>query len=201
VIENGLDRGLLGGHLHGPGDGNAGEGFGDEEAVPGANLPGAVRMCVEGGDGGVGELGQLSDTGFGDHGGTARAVGSDGAVVASEVGAMKAAQASGAIARAGAADGDEAKALDRAGDEFAIEASADEDGDASIAKAPGTGEQAAVPEGVDDGRGGDVAGYGAGVADVSVAEGDAETADGHARQAGDDGEGEALLQGVGVGHE
>jgi hypothetical protein len=57
-----------------------------------------------------------------------------------------------------------------------------------------------VPEGVDGGRGSVVAGSGAGVADVAVAEGDAETANGHAREAGDDGEGEALLQGVGVCH-
>ena len=43
-----------------------------------------------------------------------------------------------------------------------------------------------------------VAGSGSGLADVAVTEGDAETADDHARQAGDDGEGYALLQGVGL---
>jgi hypothetical protein len=69
-----------------------------------------------------------------------------------------------------------------------------------VAEAPGAGEQAAMPEGVNDGRGDVVAGGGVGVADVAVTEGDAETADGQAREAGEDGEGQALLQGVGVGH-
>ena len=44
----------LGGDVGGPGDEDAGEGFGDEEAVPGAELPGAVGQGVEDADpGGV----------------------------------------------------------------------------------------------------------------------------------------------------
>jgi hypothetical protein len=200
VVEDGLDGGLVGGDLCSPGDGDSREGFGDEEAVPGAELPGAFGVDVEGADVGAGELGQLGDAGLGDHGGAAGAVGGDGAVVAGEVGAVEVAQAGHGVAGAGAADGDEAETLDGAGDEFAIEAAADEDGDATFAETPGAGEQAAMPEGVDSGRGGVVAGRGAGVADVAVAEGDAEAADGRAREAGDEGEGQALLQGVGVGH-
>jgi hypothetical protein len=69
-----------------------------------------------------------------------------------------------------------------------------------VAEAPGGGEQAAMPEGVDGGRWGVVAKGGADVADITVAEGDAETADRHACEQGDDGEGDALLEGVGVGH-
>jgi hypothetical protein len=200
VIEDGLDGGLVGGGLRGPRYGDARERFGDEEAVPGAELPGAFGMAVEGADGGAGELGELGDAGLGDHGGAAWTVGGDGAVVAGEVGAAEVAQAGGAFAGAGATDGDEAEALDGAGDEFAIEATADEDGDATIAEAPDAGEQAAVPEGVDGGRRGVEGRGGAGVADIAVAEGDAETADGRARKAGDDGEGQALFQGVGVCH-
>ena len=90
--------------------------------------------------------------------------------------------------------------FDGAGNEFAVKAAADEDGEAVVAEAPGAGEQAAVPEGVDGGGRDLVAGCGSGFADVAVAEGDTETADNHARQAGDDGEDDALLQGVGVGH-
>ena len=114
---------------------------------------------------------------------------------------MEVAEAGHGFAGAGAANGDEAQALDGAGDEFAVEAAADEDGDAEVAEAPDAGEEAAVPEGEDDGRRDVVAGDDAGVADVAVAEGDAETADGEAREAGEDGEGEPLLQRVGVRHE
>ena len=141
-------------------------------------------------------MGELGDTGLGDHGGAAGAVGGDGAVVAVEVGALQVAEAGGSVARAGAADGDEAEALDGAGDEFAVEAAADEDGDVAVAEAPCAGEQTS------DARrrrwlavGRVVAGNGAGVDDVFVAEGDAEAADDHARQTRDDGEGEALLEG------
>ena len=200
MVKNGLDSRLLGSDLGCPGDRNARERFGNEETVPGANFPCLLGVDVEGAYGSTDEFGQLGNAGLGDLGGATRAVGRNSAVVAGEVGAVEVAQAGGAVAGAGAADGDEAETLDGAGDEFAVEAATDENGDAVVAKAPGAGEQAAMPEGVDDGRQGIVAGDGAGVADVAVAEGDAETADGHAREAGDNGEGEALLQGVGVGH-
>jgi len=57
-----------------------------------------------------------------------------------------------------------------------------------------------VPEGVDGRRRDVIAGGGTGIADVAVTKSDAKTADGHAREPGDDGEGESLLQGVGVSH-
>jgi hypothetical protein len=184
-----------------PGYGDAGEGLGDEEAVPGVGLPCAVGMNVEGSDSGVDEFGQLDDAGFGDLRGTSGAVRGDGAVVSGDVSALQVAQTGGSVARAGAADGDEAETLDSAGDQFAVEAAADENGHAVVAEPPCGGEQAAVPEGIDGWRRAVVAGKGTGIANVFVAEGDAETADDGARQAGDDGEGDALLQGVRRGHE
>jgi hypothetical protein len=200
VVEDGLHGCVVGGYLGGPGDGDTREGLGDEEAVPGAKLPGPVGMGVERADGGASEFGQLGDAGLGDHGGAAGTVGGDGAVVACEVGAVEVAQADAAVAGAGAADGDKAETLNGAGDEFAVKAAADEDGDAVVAEAPGAGEQAAMPESVDGRRRDVVPGGRADVPDIAVAEGDAETAHGHAREAGDNGEGDALLEGVGVGH-
>ena len=69
-----------------------------------------------------------------------------------------------------------------------------------VAEVPGAEEQGAVPEGVDGGGWGVEAVESARVADVFEAEGHAEEADDRAREAGDDGEGEALVQGVGGGH-
>ena len=113
---------------------------------------------------------------------------------------MEVAQAGEGFAGAGAADGDEAEALDGAGDELSVEAAADEDGDAAVAEAPGGGEQAAVPEGVDSGWRRSVAWGGSGFAEVAIAEGDAETADGRARDAGDEGKRETLFEGEGFSH-
>ena len=57
-----------------------------------------------------------------------------------------------------------------------------------------------MPKGI-NGWGWDiVAGSGPMLADIAVAEGDAETADGHGRETGNDRERYALLQGVGGGH-
>lgn len=200
MLKDSLDGGLFGGDLSSPGDGDAREGLWNEKTVPGAKLPRAVGVGVEGANGGVDELGQLGDAGLGDHCRAARAVGGDAAVVAAQVGALEVAQADGAVAGAGAADGDEAETLDSAGDEFSVEALADEDGDAVVAEAPGASEQAAVPEGVNGWRSGVVAGDGTGVTDIAIAEGHAEAADGHVRETGNDREDETLLQGVGVSH-
>ena len=57
-----------------------------------------------------------------------------------------------------------------------------------------------MPEGVDGWGRAVVAGSGSGLADILVAEGGAETANDQARDTGNDREGDALLQGVGVGH-
>jgi len=201
VVEGGLYGGLVGGNLCGPGDGDAGEGFGDEEAVPGVGLPCAVRVDVEGPNGATDKFGQLDDSGFSHLSRAARAVGGDGAVVASQVGTLQVAQASGAVARTRAADGDEAEPLDGAGDQFSVEAAADEDGDAMVAESPCRGEQAAMPEGVDSGWRRIVAGKSIGIADVLVAQRDAKAADDGARKARNDSEGDALLQRVRRIHE
>jgi hypothetical protein len=199
-VEDGLDGRLLGWGPDRPGDGDAREGLGNEEAIPGAKLPGAVGMEIEGADGGAGEFCELRDAWLGDHRGAAGAVGGDGAVVAGEVGPMQIPQAGGAVAGTRASNGNETETFDGAGDEFSIKTAADEDADAAVAEAPGADEQTPMPEGVDGGRRDVVTGSRTEVADIPVAEGHAETADRHAREARDDGEGDALLEGVGVGH-
>ena len=188
AVEGGLDSGGFWRDAARPGDEDAGEGLGDEEAVPRAELPGAFGKDVEGPDVGADEGSELGGTGFGDEDGAARAVGGEGAVMAGAEGAFHVAQAGCSATRAGAANGEEAKTLDGAGDEFAVEAFTDKDGDVAVAKAPGAGEQGAVPEDVDSSGGVGVAGGGTFVHDVLVAERHAEAADDKARQAGDDGE-------------
>ena len=163
-------------------------------------MPGAVGMDVAGANGSVDELSELGWSGFGDHGGTAWAVGGDGAVLAGEIGALQVAQAGCSVARAGAADGDVPEPLDGAGDEFAVETAADQDGQAVFAEAPCAGEQAAVPEGVDGWGRAFVPRGCAGLADVFVAECGSETADDEACKARYYRKREALLQVVGGGH-
>ena len=175
AVESGLYRGQVRGGRARPGDGDAREGFGDEEAIPGAELPGAVGMNVTGIYRGVDELGELGDAGLGYHGRASGAVGGDGTVVPVEVGALEVAQAGGAVAGAGTADGEKAHVLRGTGDQLPVEAAADEEGKAVVAEGPYAGEQAAVPEGV-DGGGWDIEADGsAGFADVFVAEGGAQT--------------------------
>ncbi len=200
MIEGSLNRGLVGGGVGRPRHVDAREGFGDEEAVPGAELPRPVGMNVEGAYSSANEFGQLNDARLSNLSRTARTISSDGTVVVSEVGALQVAKACGAVARAGAAHGDEAEAFDGAGDELAVEAAADENVDSTVAEAPGGGEKAAVPEGVDGGRWRLVSRDGTRVADIPIAKSNAKEGDRHARQTGDDSEGDALLQGVGVGH-
>ncbi len=125
AVECGLDGGKVGGGWAGPGDSDAGEGFGDEEAVPGAELPGAVGMNVTGVYRGVDELGELGYAGLGHQRRASGAVGGDSTVVPGEVGALEVAQARGAIPGAGAADGEKAHVLRGTGDQLAVEAAAD----------------------------------------------------------------------------
>jgi hypothetical protein len=154
-------------------------------------------MGVEGADGAVDELGQLRDAGLGNHRRATGTIGSDGAVAADEIGTLEAAQAEAAITRAGASDGNETEALDGAGYKFAVEAAAYKDADAAVAKAPGAGKQTLMPEGIDTWRRAVVPRSCAGLRYVLVPKGSAKTADGHTRDAGYDGEGEALFQGKG----
>jgi hypothetical protein len=163
-------------------------------------LPGAVGMDVTGIDRGVDELSELGDAGLGFHGRASGAVGGNGTVVSGEVGALEVAQAGGAVAGAGAANGEKTHVLGGAGDQLAVEALADEEGEAVIAEGPYAGEQAAVPEGV-DGGGRDVeADGGAGFADVFVAESGTDTQGDDARNPRNDCENDALLKRVGGGH-
>ena len=47
VVERGLHRGLFGWDLSSPRDGDAGEGLRNEEAIPGAQLPGSFGMYIK----------------------------------------------------------------------------------------------------------------------------------------------------------
>ena len=200
AIERGLNGGQVRGDWPGPGDGDAGEGLWDEEAIPGAELPGSMRMNITGVDRGVDELGELGDSGLGYHGRAPGTVGGDGAVVSGEVSALEVAQAGGAVAGAGTSDGEKAHVLRGAGDQFSVEALADEEGQTVVAEGPYAGKQAAVPEGV-DGGGRDVeADGGAGFADVFVAKSGTETQGDYARNPRNDCENDALFEGVGGGH-
>jgi hypothetical protein len=69
-----------------------------------------------------------------------------------------------------------------------------------VAKVPGAGEQAAMPEGIDGWRRRVEAPRGARVADIFETKSHAEETDRSAREARDDGKGKPLLQGVGGGH-
>ena len=138
---------------------------------------------------GVGEQG---GAGFGDVDGAARAVGGDGAAVAFGVGLLHVAQADSTAARAGAANGKEAKQLQGARDQFAVEAGADENRDLQIAETVRAGDHAAVPEGEDGGAGDEVAGRDAGVGAVFVAQRQAEQTDEQRSDRRHDGDGEAL---------
>ena len=173
-FDGAVKRGLNGGQVRGdgacPGYSDPGEGFWDEEAVPGAKLPGTVGVWVADADGGVDELSELGDSRLGDHGRASGAVRGDRAVVTGEVGALHVAEAGGSVAGAGAADGEKAHVLCGAGDQFAVEALADEKGQAVIAEGPYAGEQATMPERVDGGGWDIEADGGAGFADMLVAE-------------------------------
>jgi len=100
VVERGLHRGLFGWDLSSPRDGDAGEGLRNEEAIPGAQLPGSFGMDIEGADRASDKFGQLDDSGFGDLSRASGTVDGDGAVVAVEVGALQVAEADSSVAGA-----------------------------------------------------------------------------------------------------
>jgi hypothetical protein len=187
AVERGLDGGQVWRNWACPGYSDTGEGFGDEEAVPGAKLPGTVGVGVADADGGVDELSELGDTRLGYHGRASGSIGGDRAIATGEVGALHVTQAGGSIAGARAAYGEEAHPLRSAGDQFAIEAAADKDRKPVVAEGPHAGEHTAVPEGIDCRRGDVEADSSAGFADVLVAEGGTDTQGDNAREAGNDG--------------
>ena len=97
AVEGSLDGGQVGGHRGGPRYGDAGEGFGDQEAIPGAQFPRAVGMKVTGANGSANKLGEVSYARFGDHGGASGTIGRDGAIMAIEVGALQISKAWGSV--------------------------------------------------------------------------------------------------------
>ena len=195
TVKCGLNGLWLGRRGNRPCDGDAGEGFGDDEAVPGAKYPSAMRMEIDGAYRSVDQRGELGDTGLGLLRGASRTVGGDGDVVAIKVCALQVAQADGSVARAGTTNGNEAEAFYCTGDEFAVEAAADEDVEIALTESPCAGEQTAMPDGVDERWGGVVLRDHARLADVFVAQCDSEQTDDHVGQRRDDRQDEALLEG------
>src|ERR1700731_2187869 len=95
--------------------------------VPRAYGPGFFGLQVEGSNRSASQLAKLDGAELGFVDGAARAVGGeDGGGIFVED-ASQCEEAFAASARTGAADGAEAEALKSAGDEFAVEALADED--------------------------------------------------------------------------
>jgi hypothetical protein len=88
AIERGLNCLLLGGRRNGPTYRDAGEGLGNEEAIPRSQNPGALRVYVDGSNGSVDELGKLRDAGLGDLRRSAGAIGSNGDVLVLLIGAL-----------------------------------------------------------------------------------------------------------------
>lgn len=182
-----------------PAYGDAGEGLGDLEAVPGASGPGVLGFEVEAADGGLADLGELDGAGLGLVDGAARAVGGEdgGGSLFEDV--AESDQAFAASAGAGAADGAVAEALEGASDELAVKGLADEDGGVGAAEVEGAGEDALMPEAVDFTRRGEaVEGWGDAVfGEDFKTPGAAEGLEENPDEAGDDGEGEALGDGEG----
>ena len=81
--------------------------------------------------------------------GAARAVGGEDGGMAGFDCLLEAEQAFASAARAGAAHGSVAEEIEGAGDEFAVEALADDDGCAGATEVKGAGQNALVPEAVD----------------------------------------------------
>jgi len=157
-------------------------------------------MKVTGANRGVDELSKMGYAGFGDHRWPSGTIGSNRAVVAGEVSALEVAETGGAVSRAGAAYGEKSEMLCGAGEELAIEATADEEGQAVVAEGPYSGEKTAMPEGVDGRRSDIEADGGAGLADVFVAKGGPERKSDCAGDARTYSQKDSLLQCVDGGH-
>ncbi len=175
-----------------------GKGLRNQKSIPGSQLPGAHRMRIEGADPrSFDEACQLSRPGLGDHVRATWTVGRERAAMAGLVRVGHPSQTGGAAARAGATDRFEAKKLNGAGDQFAVEALRDEDGDIFVAEAMRAGEQGAMPEGIDRWAGVGIARdglIGAFRKDVPVTKRRSERADQQRSHPRDDGEEYSLLE-------
>src|SRR5438874_8359077 len=112
-----------------PGDSDTAEGFGDEEAVPGTQHPGALRLQMKCANVGPDSICERSHTRFGDHVWTAWPIGSEGADVAIAVGGLHGKQTNCSATGARAPHRLEAETFDGACDQLAIEGLRDKDGD------------------------------------------------------------------------
>jgi hypothetical protein len=129
------------------------EWLGNEKAVPRFHHPSALGLQMKGADGSAGELGELDGAHLGLIDGAERAVGGEDGGAAALDHVDQAHQAFARASRTGAAHGIEAEHPENAGDEFAVEAAADEDNGARAAEVNGAGEDALVPETVNLGAG------------------------------------------------
>ena len=161
----------------GPGDDYGGEGFGDEEAVPGFELPRAQGVEVEGACVACGALGEQGEAGFGDVDGPAWSVSGKGGEVSRFDGGLKLQEGDSTSAGGRASNGGEAEEFDRACDELTVEGLGDEDGDIHVAEAVRCHQQRAMPEAEDAGGRSEVSGCDAGVAHVAEAQGAAQQSD------------------------
>ncbi len=101
----------------------------------------------------AGESGELDGAHFGAINRAAGAVGGEDGGAAAFDDLLEAEQAFARAARAGAAHGFESEELESAGDQFAVEALADDDGGAGAAEVKRAGQDALVPEAEDLGAG------------------------------------------------
>ena len=173
---------------------NAGERLGEEEPVPGVNHLGSLWLEMERAYRSSGELGKFQGTHLGAVDGPARPIGCENGRSSFVENAAQAEDSLLAPAGTGASNGVVAEKLECAGDQFAVEALADEDGRSSAAEVKGARKDALVPEAVDLSAGGKAV-KGRGYAFFRNYLETPSAADGHKQspdKTGDDCQGEAL---------
>lgn len=129
-----------------PTDDDAGKWARNLEAIPGAEGPAALGVEVKTANGRAGEPGKLDGAGFGAVDGATGSVGGEDGGATGVENLLEAEQGLRAAARAGATHGRVAEKLKDAGDEFPVEALADDDGGAGGTVVIGAGEDALMPE-------------------------------------------------------
>lgn len=128
---------------------NAGEGFGNKEAIPGVERPGMLGLEVKTANGRTCDLREFNGAHFCLVDGPARAIGGEDCCIAFFNDAFEAEQALSGTARTGTADCAVVEFQKNTRDEFTVEAAADEDVRERMAKVHGAGQYALVPEAVD----------------------------------------------------
>lgn len=180
-----------------PAYGDAGEGLGDMELVPGAGLPGALRFKVEAADGSAADLCEFDGARLRLVDGAAGTIGCEDRWSSFFEDVTESDEAFAASTGAGASHGAIPEALEGAGDEFTVKGLADEYGGVGAAEVEGAGEHALMPEAIDLARGGEAVkgGRDAVFGEDFKAPGAAKDLEQNPDKARDDGEGKALGKG------